>query len=51
MAAGLVQRDLQWSSTVRQHAETQAQEYLSMMGNISTEAQTLCQVKWLRFLQ
>lgn len=45
MAAGLVERDLQWSSRVREHAETQAQENLSLMGTISTEVQTLHQVK------
>ncbi|XP_031164435.1 kinesin-like protein KIF11 [Sander lucioperca] len=41
--SGLVQRDLQWTSRAREHAETQAQEHLSLSGKISTEAQTLCQ--------
>ncbi|XP_037637702.1 kinesin-like protein KIF11 [Sebastes umbrosus] len=41
--SGLVQRDLQWSSRVREHAETQAQEHLSLMGKISSEAQSLHQ--------
>ncbi|XP_028279012.1 kinesin-like protein KIF11 [Parambassis ranga] len=41
--SGLVDRDLQWSSTVRERAEIQAQEHLTVMGSISTEAQTLCQ--------
>ncbi|XP_074503183.1 kinesin-like protein KIF11 [Sebastes fasciatus] len=41
--SGLVQRDLQWSSRVRDHAETQAQEHLSLMGKISSEAQSLHQ--------
>nr|XP_040035136.1 kinesin-like protein KIF11 [Gasterosteus aculeatus aculeatus]XP_040035137.1 kinesin-like protein KIF11 [Gasterosteus aculeatus aculeatus]XP_040035138.1 kinesin-like protein KIF11 [Gasterosteus aculeatus aculeatus] len=41
--SGLVQRDLQRSSTAREQAETQAQEHLSLMGRISTEAQTLRQ--------
>ncbi|KAA8578088.1 hypothetical protein FQN60_002512, partial [Etheostoma spectabile] len=39
----LVQRDLQWTSKARDHAETQAQEHLSLSGKISTEAQALCQ--------
>uniref|UniRef100_A0A671W7P3 Kinesin family member 11 n=1 Tax=Sparus aurata TaxID=8175 RepID=A0A671W7P3_SPAAU len=43
--SGLVERDLQWSSRVREHAETQAQENLSLMESISTEVQTLHQVK------
>ncbi|XP_032364482.1 kinesin-like protein KIF11, partial [Etheostoma spectabile] len=41
--SGLVQRDLQWTSKARDHAETQAQEHLSLSGKISTEAQALCQ--------
>ncbi|XP_030298726.1 kinesin-like protein KIF11 [Sparus aurata] len=41
--SGLVERDLQWSSRVREHAETQAQENLSLMESISTEVQTLHQ--------
>ncbi|XP_054456825.1 kinesin-like protein KIF11 isoform X3 [Anoplopoma fimbria] len=41
--SGLVQRDLEWSSRAREHAETQAQEHLSLMGKVSTEAQTLHQ--------
>ncbi|KAM6922167.1 kinesin-like protein KIF11 [Lycodopsis pacificus] len=41
--SGLVQRDLQWSSRAMEHAETQAQEHLSILGKISTEAQTLHQ--------
>ncbi|KAM9345205.1 kinesin-like protein KIF11 [Symphorus nematophorus] len=41
--SGLVERDLQWSSRAREHAETQAQGHLSRMGTISTEAQTLHQ--------
>ncbi|XP_029283274.1 kinesin-like protein KIF11 [Cottoperca gobio] len=41
--SGLVERDLQWSSRVQEHAETRAQEQLALMGNISTEAQTLHQ--------
>ncbi|TDH01623.1 hypothetical protein EPR50_G00182270 [Perca flavescens] len=41
--SGLVQRDLQWTSRAREHAETQAQEHLSLSGKICTEAQTLCQ--------
>ncbi|XP_045921769.1 kinesin-like protein KIF11 [Micropterus dolomieu] len=41
--SGLVQRDLQWSSRAREHAETQAQEHLSLMGRVSSEAQTLHQ--------
>ncbi|XP_034754345.1 kinesin-like protein KIF11 [Etheostoma cragini] len=43
ISRGLVQRDLQWTSKARDHAETQAQEHLSLSGKISTEAQTLCQ--------
>jgi len=45
VTAGLVQRDLERSSRAREHVETQAQEHLSLMGKISTEAQTLRQVK------
>ncbi|XP_044070559.1 kinesin-like protein KIF11 [Siniperca chuatsi] len=41
--SGLVQRDLQWGSRAREHTETQAQEHLSLLGQISTEAQTLHQ--------
>uniref|UniRef100_A0AAQ4RND2 Kinesin-like protein n=1 Tax=Gasterosteus aculeatus aculeatus TaxID=481459 RepID=A0AAQ4RND2_GASAC len=41
----LHRRDLQRSSTAREQAETQAQEHLSLMGRISTEAQTLRQVE------
>ncbi|TMS04412.1 Kinesin-like protein KIF11 [Larimichthys crocea] len=41
--SGLVQRDLQWSSRTREHAETQAQEHLSLLGMTATEAQTLHQ--------
>ncbi|XP_070772081.1 kinesin-like protein KIF11 [Enoplosus armatus] len=41
--SGLIQRDLQWSSRAREHAETQAQEHLSLTGRISTEVQTLHQ--------
>ncbi|XP_034407180.1 kinesin-like protein KIF11 [Cyclopterus lumpus] len=41
--SGLVQRDLQRSSRATEHVETQAQEHLSLMGKISTEAQTLRQ--------
>lgn len=39
--SGLVERDLQWSSRVSKHAETQAQEQLTMMERISTEVETL----------
>ncbi|XP_008299888.1 kinesin-like protein KIF11 [Stegastes partitus] len=39
----LVERDLQWSSRAREQAETQAQEQLSLMGKLSTEAQALRQ--------
>ncbi|XP_068423351.1 kinesin-like protein KIF11 [Clinocottus analis] len=41
--SGLVQRDLQRSSRAREHVETQAQKHLTLMGKISTEAQTLRQ--------
>lgn len=41
--SGLVERNLQWSSRVGGHAETQNQEHLSLTGKISTEAQTLRQ--------
>ncbi|KAM7408248.1 hypothetical protein PAMA_002108 [Pampus argenteus] len=41
--SGLVERDFQWSSRARKHAETQAQEQLMVMGKISTEAATLLQ--------
>ncbi|XP_051274007.1 kinesin-like protein KIF11 [Dicentrarchus labrax] len=41
--SGLVERDLHWSSRAREHAETQTQQHLSLMGTISTEAQTLHQ--------
>ncbi|TNN73566.1 Kinesin-like protein KIF11 [Liparis tanakae] len=41
--SGLVQRDLERSSRAREHVETRAQEHLSLMGKISTEAQTLRQ--------
>ncbi|XP_076599334.1 kinesin-like protein KIF11 [Chaetodon auriga] len=41
--SGLVERDFRWSSRVQEHAETQAQEHLSLMGLISTEAKTLHQ--------
>ncbi|XP_070697514.1 kinesin-like protein KIF11 [Pempheris klunzingeri] len=41
--SGLVERDLQWSSRAGEHAETQAQEHISLMGRISTEAQALHQ--------
>ncbi|KAK5908848.1 hypothetical protein CgunFtcFv8_016871 [Champsocephalus gunnari] len=41
--SGLVQRDLQWSSRVGEHAETQAQEHLSLLGETSSEAHTLQQ--------
>ncbi|KAK9541282.1 hypothetical protein VZT92_001339 [Zoarces viviparus] len=41
--SGLVQRDLQWSSRAMEHAETQAQEHLSILGKIFTDAQTLHQ--------
>ncbi|XP_023117335.2 kinesin-like protein KIF11 [Amphiprion ocellaris] len=44
----LVQRDLQWSSRAREQAETQAQEHLTLMGKVSTEAQTLRQSVELR---
>uniref|UniRef100_A0A3B4YM42 Kinesin-like protein n=1 Tax=Seriola lalandi dorsalis TaxID=1841481 RepID=A0A3B4YM42_SERLL len=43
--SGLVERDLQWSSRVREHTESRTHEHLSLMGKISTEAQTLHQVK------
>ncbi|XP_067466910.1 kinesin-like protein KIF11 isoform X2 [Thunnus thynnus] len=39
--SGLVERDLQWSARVSKHAETQAQEQLTMMERISTEVETL----------
>ncbi|KAM7385191.1 hypothetical protein PAMP_001286 [Pampus punctatissimus] len=39
--SGLVERDLQWSSRASKHAETRAQEQLTLMGKISTEAVTL----------
>ncbi|XP_051815656.1 kinesin-like protein KIF11 [Acanthochromis polyacanthus] len=39
----LIQRDLQWSSRAREQAEAQAQEHLTQMGKVSTEAQTLRQ--------
>ncbi|KAK1905957.1 Kinesin-like protein KIF11 [Dissostichus eleginoides] len=41
--SGLVQRELQWSSRVGEHAETQAQEHLSLLGETSSEAHTLQQ--------
>ncbi|KAK5854325.1 hypothetical protein PBY51_015404 [Eleginops maclovinus] len=41
--SGLVERDLQWSSRVEEHAETQAQNHLSLLGKTSSEAQTLQQ--------
>lgn len=41
--SGLVERDLQWSSRVGEHAETRAQEQLSLTGQSATEAQTLHQ--------
>ncbi|XP_056251671.1 kinesin-like protein KIF11 isoform X2 [Seriola aureovittata] len=41
--SGLVERDLQWSSRVREHTESRTHEHLSLMGKISTEAQTLHQ--------
>ncbi|KAM9847730.1 kinesin-like protein KIF11 [Aulostomus maculatus] len=41
--SGLVERDLQWSTRSRERAETQAQEHLSLLGEISTEAEALHQ--------
>uniref|UniRef100_UPI0037E83C87 kinesin-like protein KIF11 n=1 Tax=Semicossyphus pulcher TaxID=241346 RepID=UPI0037E83C87 len=41
--SGLVDRDLQWSSRTREQAETSAQQHLSLMGIVSTEAQALRQ--------
>ncbi|KAK2921541.1 kinesin-like protein KIF11 isoform X1 [Channa argus] len=41
--SGLVERGLQWSSRAREHADAQAQEGLSLIQKISTEAQTLHQ--------
>ncbi|XP_030011249.1 kinesin-like protein KIF11 [Sphaeramia orbicularis] len=41
--SGLVERDLRWNSTTREHAETKAQEQLTLMGTVSTEAQRLQQ--------
>nr|XP_033468499.1 kinesin-like protein KIF11 isoform X1 [Epinephelus lanceolatus] len=41
--SGLVERDVQWSARVREHAESKAQEHLSLTGKISTEEQTLHQ--------
>ncbi|XP_055358789.1 kinesin-like protein KIF11 isoform X3 [Betta splendens] len=46
--SGLVERDLQWSSRTREQVETRAQEHLSSMGNLSTEAQSLRQSVELR---
>ncbi|XP_042357940.1 kinesin-like protein KIF11 [Plectropomus leopardus] len=46
--SGLIERDVQWSSRVREHAESQAQEHLSLTGKISSEAQTLHQSVELR---
>lgn len=43
--AGLVDRDLQWSSRAREQADTTAEQHLSQMRIISTEAQALRQVK------
>ncbi|XP_034537702.1 kinesin-like protein KIF11 [Notolabrus celidotus] len=41
--SGLADRDLQWSSRTREQAETTAEQHLSLMGTVSTEAQALRQ--------
>nr|XP_020479542.1 kinesin-like protein KIF11-B [Monopterus albus] len=41
--SALVERDLEWSSSIREHAELKAQEHASLLGQISTEAQMLHQ--------
>lgn len=41
--SGLVDRDLQWSSRTREEAEITAEQHLSQMKTISTEAQALRQ--------
>uniref|UniRef100_A0A3Q0S161 Kinesin-like protein n=1 Tax=Amphilophus citrinellus TaxID=61819 RepID=A0A3Q0S161_AMPCI len=41
--SGLVERDLQWSSRVKECIENQAQEHLTLLGKISTDAQVLQQ--------
>ncbi|XP_069565424.1 kinesin-like protein KIF11 isoform X1 [Brachyistius frenatus] len=46
--SGLVERDLQWSSRTWEHAETRAQEHLSLLGGISVEVQNLQQSVELR---
>ncbi|KAJ0004813.1 hypothetical protein NQD34_011027 [Periophthalmus magnuspinnatus] len=35
--SGLVERDLQWTSKTKEHAETKAQERLTLLGSVSTE--------------
>lgn len=44
--AGLVERDVHWAAKAREHAQTKAQEQLNLMGKVSTEVQSLQQVKW-----
>ncbi|XP_026165926.1 kinesin-like protein KIF11 isoform X1 [Mastacembelus armatus] len=38
--SGLVDRDLEWSSRVREHTDFKVQEHLSLLGQVSAEAQT-----------
>ncbi|XP_047458561.1 kinesin-like protein KIF11 isoform X2 [Mugil cephalus] len=46
--SGLVERDVQWSSRVRDHAESRAQDHVSLLGKVSAEVQSLHQDVELR---
>ncbi|KAK7901255.1 hypothetical protein WMY93_018024 [Mugilogobius chulae] len=41
--SGLVERDLQWASKTKEHGETKAQEQLTLLGSVSTDALALQQ--------
>lgn len=48
--AGLLARDLEWSSRVKEHAEKRAEEHLTLMRKVGSEAQDLRQVRIRGFL-
>ncbi|XP_038143374.1 kinesin-like protein KIF11 isoform X1 [Cyprinodon tularosa] len=41
--SGLVERDMQWTLRTREHAISRAQDQLSRIGEVSGDAQSLCQ--------